>query len=281
MAVAVAPELTAALGALVGEAAASGGEMAVCLRHLERGEAFDHLPDAAFVAASTIKVPVLVALYDAAARGRVDLDARVRLRPGDQVTGSGVLQLLTPGVRLSLRDLAELMIVVSDNAATNMILDRVGIAETNACLDTLGLHTTRVHRGLQIIPAGATAFNTVTAGELATLLRCIAQGKAVSWEASRRMVATLKRQQVRQALPALLPDPEDADGAAVGAVPAWELAHKTGSIPGLEHDVGILYLPGQTVVTCVLTRGCGAGRAARELIARVGRAVWSHYTGIR
>lgn len=268
-----------ALSTLIGEAVARGGEMAISLRHIEREEAFDHLPDLPFVAASTIKLPVLVALYDAAARGRVALDAKVRLRPADQVSGSGVLQSLTPGVRLSLRDLAELMIVVSDNAATNMILDRIGLVEVNACLEGLGMRTTRVLRGLQIIPAAAKGFNTVTAGELTGLLLRIARGKAVSWEASRRMIATLKRQQIHHALPALLPDPADAEEPPVGAIPAWELAHKTGSIPGHEHDVGILYLGGQTIVVSVLTRGCGERRAARGLIARVGRAVWAHYAG--
>ncbi len=269
--------LAQALAALTGEAAARGGEMAISLRHHERDEAFDHLADRPFIAASTIKVPILVALHDAAAQGRVDLDAKVRLRPGDQVTGSGVLQLLTPGLRITLRDLAELMITVSDNSATNMVLDRIGVVETNACLEALGMRTTRVLRGLQIIPAGAKGFNTVTAGELTGLLLRIAEGRAVSWEACRRIVATLKRQQLNGALPALLPDPEDVRGGAVGAIPAWEMAHKTGNITGHEHDVGILYVPGQSIVISVLTRGCGEGRVARDLIARAGRAVWEAY----
>lgn len=277
MAAALAPQLTAALAALIAEAE-ERGVVAISLRHLEGDEAFDHRADEPFVAASTIKLPVLVALYDAAARGRVVLDARVPLRVGDQVTGSGVLQLLSPGARLSLRDLAELMIVVSDNAATNMLLAHLGIPEINACLEAMGLRRTRVLRGLQIIPANSPGYNSVSAGELTSLLVAIARGKAVSWEASRRMVATLKRQQVNSALPALLPDPEDVEDAAVGAIPAWELAHKTGSIPGHEHDSGILYLPGQTIVLTVLTRGCGEGRLARQWIARVGRAVWAHYS---
>jgi beta-lactamase class A len=248
--------------------------MALVVRHLERGERYEHLADEPFAAASTIKLPILVALYDAAARGAVRLERRRRLRPEDQVTGSGVLQLLTPGVRLPLRDLAELMITVSDNAATNMILEVLGIEQVNACLAGLGLRHTRVHRPLQVVPVGAGTPNTVTAGELAELLERLATGRLVSWEACRRMVATLKRQQLNDALPALLPQPE---GTAVGALPAWEFAHKTGGIPGHQHDVGLLYLPGQTIVVCVLTRGCGPAREARRRIAEVGRAVFDAY----
>jgi len=271
--------LRAALDALVAEAAAAGGEMALAVRHLDRGERYAHAADVPFKAASTIKVPILVALYQAAAEGRVRLEAPVRLRAEDQVTGSGILQVLSPGVRLPLRDLAELMIVVSDNAATNVILERLGVAGVNACIEALGLRQTRVLRALQVIPAGAVGFNTVTAGDLADLLTLIARGEAVSWDACRRMVATLKRQQINDSLPALLPDPEDDAGAAVGVVPSWELAHKTGGITGHQHDVGILYRPGQSIVVCVLTRGCGTAAAARHLIARVGRAVWEGYGG--
>jgi beta-lactamase class A len=257
--------------------ASAGGEVAVALRHLERGERYDRLAEQPFVAASTIKLPILVALHDAAARGALHLDERVRLRPEDQVTGSGVLQLLSPGLELPLRDLAELMIAVSDNAATNMILERVGIAAVNACIAALGLRQTRVHRGLQVVPAGVSEFNTVTAADLTELLVLIAQGRAVSWEACRRMVGTLKRQQINDALPALLPDAEGAGSGALGALPRWELAHKTGGILGYQHDVGLLYLPGQTIALSVLTHGCGGARAARARIAEVGLAVWEAY----
>lgn len=267
------------LEALLAEAAARGGELALSLRHLERGDRYDHAAAEPFAAASTIKVPILVALYDAAARGAVALDRRLRLRAEDQVTGSGVLQVCSPGLRLPLRDLAELMIVVSDNTATNMIVECLGIDAINACLERLGLRQTRLVRTLQVIPAGAVGVNTATAGEMADLLALIARGQAVSWDACRRMVATLKRQQQRDALPALLPE-ATAPLAPLGTLPAWEFAHKTGAITGHRHDVGILYLPGQSIVLCVLTRDCGPGRRAGDLIARVGLAVWETYRSV-
>ena len=258
-------------------AARAGGDMAIVVRDLAGAPRYERRADEPFTAASTIKLPILVALYEAAARGEVGLHQACRLLAEDQVTGSGVLQLLSPGIRLPLRDLAELMITVSDNAATNMILDRLGVERVNACLRGMGLVRTRVHRKLQVIPTDIAQTNTVTAGELADLLERLARGRAVSYEASRRMVATLKRQQINDALPALLPDPEDGGVGAVGAPPGWELAHKTGGIPGHQHDVGILYLPNATVIICVLTRNCGPAREARGRIAEVGRVVFEAY----
>lgn len=268
--------LDVALRAVVLDAVACGGEIAVVVRHLQRGDCWELNAAVPFPSASTIKVPVLAALYAAAAEGHARLDQDVVLRAEDQVTGSGILQVLSPGVRLPLRDLAELMIVVSDNTATNMILEVVGIDRVNRLLDRLGLTTTRLVRALQVIPADHQGMNTITAGEYAALFAGLATGRVVSWEASRRMVATLKRQQINDALPALLP-PAGGGDVALGAFPAWEWAHKTGGLTGVQHDGGLFYVPGHTVVVTVLTRGCGPGHVARQLIARVGRAVWEAY----
>lgn len=266
--------LRAALAALVAEGEAAGGTVAIVVRHLERGQLHLHAADVPFRAASTIKLPILAALHQAVAHGLLRLEDELTLRPEDQVSGSGVLQVLSPGARLPLRDLAELMIVVSDNTATNMLLARLGLEQVNACLQGLGLRGTHVGGPLQVIPVRSGGGNTVTALDLAELLTSIVRGRVVSWDACRRMVATLKRQQVNDALPALLPE---RGGAVLGAIPAWELAHKTGGISGHQHDVGVLYLPGQSIVVCVLTRDCGDAGAARRLIARVGRAVWEAY----
>lgn len=268
--------LVAGLEAVIAEAAGHGGELAVAVRHLGRGERYGWRDAEPYPAASTIKVLILAALYEAAAEGRVRLDERVALRAEQQVTGSGVLQVLSPGTRLYLRDLAELMIVVSDNAATNMILERIGLERVNALAARLGLRGTQLLRPLQVIPAGASGTNTTTAADLAELLSLLGRGQVVSWDACRRMIATLKRQQINDALPAQLPDPRP--GGLIGELPAWELAHKTGGIRGYQHDCGLLYLPGQVIVIAVLTAHCGPPEQARALIARVGRLVWEAYS---
>lgn len=264
--------LRRALDALAARAEASGGRMAVVVCHHERGQRYERRAAESFVAASVIKLAVLVAAHAAAAEGRLPFHRWVRLRPEDQVTGSGVLQLLSPGLRLPVRDLVELMIAQSDNAATNMLLERIGLDAVARLLEGAGLRGTRLRRPLQVVPAGPSEPNVTTAADTAALLRLIADGRAVSFEASRRMVATLKRQQVAHGLPALLPDPRPPSG--FGVVPRWELAHKTGGVPGYQHDAGLLYLPGQTVTIAVLTQGCGSASDARATIARVGLAVF-------
>lgn len=268
---AVDPALRATLDGVIADAEAGGGRMALVAEHLEQGWRYGRREDEVFVAASVIKLPILVALHAAAAEGRLGLHERLRLRPEDQVTGSGVLQWLSPGLSLPLRDLAELMIACSDNAATNMLLRRLGPEAVNACLAGLGLQRSRVRRPLQVVPADGGEPNTVTAGEMVALLVRIARGQAVSFEACRRMVATLKRTQASDALPALLPPHPPGP---VGAPPRWEWAHKTGSVTGCEHDVGLLFLPGHTLAVAALTSGCGTARQARAAIAAAGRALY-------
>lgn len=272
---AVLDDLRMRLEELRQQAEASGGTLAFALRHLERGDCLDIGADEPFLAASTIKVPILVALYAAVAAGDVHLGTEVRLQQEDQVGGAGVLHLLAPGALLAVRDLATLMITVSDNSATNILIDLLGIDRINAIMESVGMGKSRLWGKLMIVPAQPRSSNTVTAGELADLLVRIARGQVVSEDACRRMVATLKRQQINTSLPALLP-PAVPVGAPLGAPPRWELAHKTGSIHFHEHDCGLLYLDGQTISLAVLTRGV-PNEQGRGLIARVGRAVWDAY----
>lgn len=263
---------------LVGEAQAQGGHVGVAMRHLERGDRLDHNAAEPFTAASTIKVPILVALHAAVDRGDLRLDTEVRLQPEDQVGGSGVIQLFGPGATFTLRDLATLMITVSDNSATNMLIDLLGIDRINAVLDGLGMNQTRVSGKLMIVRSPSTGSNTVTAGELSDLLAAMARGEVVSMDACHRMIATLKRQQINDALPAMLPLALPA-GAPIGAPRRWEMAHKTGAITRHEHDCGLLYIPGQTIAITVLTRGI-SNRDGKTLIARIGKAIYDAYATV-
>jgi len=265
------------LEAIVRRAAEQGGEVAVSLRHVQRGQVWEVASEQPFAAASTIKLPILVALYEAADRGELSFAEELVVREEDQVGGAGILRLLSPGARVAVRDLATLMIAVSDNTATNMLLDRLGVERVNATCQRLGLRRTRVAGKLMIVPTPPRGQNTVTAGELTDLLVRMAQGAVVSQDACARMIATLKKQQVNDGLPRLLPPPVAGD-AGLGALRSWEWAHKTGSIDRHEHDVGLLFLPGQTVAVSVLTRGL-PNPVGKEVLATVGRAVYEAFTG--
>jgi len=223
-------------------------------------------------AASTIKVPIMVEVFRQAELGRLRLSDEVELQREDQVPGSGVLQHLSTGLRLSLRDLVTLMIIVSDNTATNMVLDRVGADEVTATMTSLGLAHTRIFHHLQQVPVERRGEMVTSAADLTALLVRIGQGRAVSLDASRRMVDILSRQTLSGGLSARLPiDPLEA---TVGAPAAVRVASKSGSLAGFRHDVGLVLMPSGSYALSVLLTGVGENAAARDLVGRISRRVF-------
>jgi beta-lactamase class A len=169
--------------------------------HLARDE------DDVMPTASLIKVPILVALYQAVEDGRVRLDNRITYREEHACLGSGVLERLTPGVEMTVRDAAVLMIIISDNSATNMCIDTAGLDNVNAQMRRYGLAETSIFRRLGDRSAGLDPrkMNVSTAGEMARLLELIARHEAVSEAASEDMLRILRRQDYRNELSRDLP----------------------------------------------------------------------------
>jgi beta-lactamase class A len=216
--------------------------------------------------ASTIKVLILVAALRQVHNGSLTLDGELVLPdPGSRAGGSGVLWEL-PGVQhMTLRDLLTLMIVISDNAATNVVIDAIGFPAINECGRDLGCTATSIERHL--MDSGG---KTTTALDQALVLDRLASGTAVPPELTRLALELLSRQQVRDRLPALL---------AAGAT-SW---NKPGELLGLRHDVGLIGTGRQPrAVVAVLVdqlvdersrRGTHGGPAC-ERIAEIGRWVY-------
>lgn len=221
------------------------GQVFLYAKNLDSGAEFGLQPDERVRTASTIKLPILCALFDLAAQGQLRWEEQLTLREEDKVSGSGVVQELSAGVALSLRDLSHLMIVVSDNTAANLILGRVGGDAVNAYLERIGMRVTRSLRKIrgdanQLKPAagfsqaGLRAENrrfgigVSTPREMAWLLEQLVLGKIVSDDASKEMLAILKRQQYK-------------DG--IGRRRADDVASKSGALDALRSDVGIVYAP--------------------------------------
>ena len=132
------------------------GEVSVMVQHLASGEEYSWQADTPRPAASLIKVATMVTAYQFADRDRLDLDQAVVLNDQDKVPGSGVLtENFTAGLQISVRDLIRLMIRYSDNTATNLVVDQIGLPSTTQAMDTIGLTNTRlhskVHRGSESI----------------------------------------------------------------------------------------------------------------------------------
>jgi beta-lactamase class A len=157
--------------------------------------------------ASLIKVPILVALYQAVHDGRTRLDDRIQYREDQRCLGSGVLIHMTPGVDMTVRDAASLMIVISDNIATNMMIDLVGLDRINETMRGLGLEQTTIFQRLGDRKAGLDArkMSVSTAAEMTSLLELIARHEAVSPEASQDMLRIMRRQDYRHELTRNLP----------------------------------------------------------------------------
>jgi len=221
------------------------GKLWLYAKNLDTGADFGLRPDEKVRTASTIKLPILCALFDLVASGKVRWDEKLTLHDEDKISGSGVLHEFSDGTQLSVRDVAHVMIVVSDNTATNLILDRITADAVNDYLDRIGLKATRSLRkvrgdGSDLKPPSglskASAFpenkpyglGVTTPREMVTLLELIERGKIVSPEASKEIVAVLKRQQYK-------------DG--IGRRRAEDVASKSGALDALRSDVGIVYLP--------------------------------------
>jgi beta-lactamase class A len=234
---AVTPVTSATLDAAVkAEIAAVKGNVWVYAKNLDTGATYSLRGDERVRTASTIKLPILVALYAEVADGRARWDQELVVTKEKKVPGSGVLTEFADGTKITLRDAANLMIVVSDNTATNLVLDVVSADTVNARMDALGLTKTRAVRK---IGGGSPSkvnddpvwrlygLGISTPREMVTLLERLERGEIVSAAASKEMIETLKREQYG-----------DAIGRTLYDVP---VARKLGALDRLRSDIGIVY----------------------------------------
>ncbi len=216
------------------------GIMTFHLVDLRGGRRMDINGDQVLAAGSAIKIPVLMHLYHRAFRGDIDLDAPHTVRDRDIVGGSGVLQHLEGDVRLSLRDLAILMINVSDNVATNICIDRAGMDDVNCLLRELGCEESRLQR--KMIDADAVRRgreNISTAQEMARWLEVLHTGEWENPSLCQDVLSVLRKRKdspIRRAIPADIP-----------------VAGKTGGLPGVRCEVAIIEQEHRPYVLAVMT----------------------------
>jgi beta-lactamase class A len=220
------------------------GTLGVAIHYLPGGPTAAYHADDQFPTASVIKVPVMVEAFAQAADGALRLDRRVPFQDSAIVEGSGILRYLQPGLQPTVRDLIELMIIVSDNTATNLVIDLVGIDAVNARMRSLGLRQTRLGGRLaQGLPAqeghGATVGRSVTTPhEMCRLFELLWRGVVVSADASREMLEVLGHQQFTD-LARYLPVDDLTEDAGRRASPVL-IAAKSGQINGVRNDVGLI-----------------------------------------
>ena len=260
--------LTAAQVAIERRIAASGADVAVYFKTLDGKAEWSVRPDDVFHAASTMKIAVLIELFRQVQQGRAKLDDTIvlkkefhsivdgspyKLSAGDDSEAS---LYKAEGQTRTLRELCELMITVSSNLATNLIIERLGVENIRATVHALGADGVVVLRGVEDSKAFEKGLNnTATARGLAILLEAIAQQKVVSGAGSQEIIAILKRQKFNEGIPAGLP-------------PGISVAHKTGEITKIHHDAAIVFAK-RPYVLVILVRGLTDIKQSAALMAEI------------
>jgi beta-lactamase class A len=222
--------------------------------------------DAIYPTASTIKIAVLAELYRQNERGSgAKLGDLYTVSAKDGVGTEGILQSMSAGVsRITNRDLALLMVSLSDNSATNVLIDRVGMDNVNSWLTQIGLERTRLRRHMLDVKAAQEGReNTSTPRELVTMLRAIHEGRVfgkATTEEFFKMLSTQKSSYLPRHLPADL-----------------MIANKPGNLDAVRNDAGIIFVPGRPFAIAVMTTFATDGVAAEESIGRIAQAAWSYF----
>ena len=215
------------------------GQMSVFVDDL-RGRTVEIGADETFETASTIKAYILAALYLQAGRGKASLDQTITYRPEHFVDGSGMLRALGVGAALKVRDAATMMIICSDNIATNMVIDYLGLETINACIRELGFAHTVLHNPLHFDRYDR--LGTTTPRDYAALFARLARGELVSPGASAEMLSIFRSQHYNAMLTAGFP-PYYLDCEETGDPELIWVASKSGSMDACRNDGGIVHTP--------------------------------------
>lgn len=213
------------------------GKIGFFYKNLVTGEQWELNPALPLMAASVIKIPVLTEVFARLEAGDVSREETFRIRAEDKLPSCGALNYMHTGLEVTLEDLYTLMIILSDNTATNLLIKKFGMEPINRRMRGLGLSVTTVNRLLFDSKAAAQGKeNYICAQEIGLLLEKMYRGTLVSQKASQEMLAVLKNQRLNGKMPFYFK----------GQV---KIAHKTGEDDGITHDVGIVFAP-QPFVAC-------------------------------
>ena len=241
------------------------GVMGVAIEDLTTNDHYFLHEDEVFAQASSIKITVLANLYLQAQQGKLKLTDLYTVQSSDLVPDSDIMNGLTPGVtKVTLRDLATMMVAVSDNAATNVLIDRVGMGNVNTMLDSVGLTQTRLRRKMMDLEAAKQGRENIsTPREMMTLLDAIYHGKVLDGASSKdffKVLSTNKNSWIPRDLPADV-----------------KVADKPGSLEGVRNDSGIVFVEGRPYVICVMASFLRNERDGEEAISRISLVTWQMF----
>ena len=251
----------------------SGADVGVAFRTLDGKTEWYFRADEPFHAASTMKIPVLMELFHQVREGKLKLDDPLLIKNEFHSLVDGSVYTLNAaddseaelykavGQTRTLRQLCELMITVSSNFATNLLIEKLGVDNIRGTVHSLHADGMKVLRGVEDIKAYEKGLNnTTTARGLQQLLDAIARGEAVDQDSARQMIEILERQKFNEGIPAGLP-------------PGTRVAHKTGEITKIHHDAAIVFAP-RPFVLVILVRGIADIKVSAALMADITRQLY-------
>jgi serine-type D-Ala-D-Ala carboxypeptidase (penicillin-binding protein 5/6) len=272
-AVSAADDLAGALQPLID---AHEGDVTVAVKNLKTGESFEHHADKPMPTASLIKFPLMVTAYQQMADGKLKVDQMITLQDSDKVPGSGILtEHFSGGDQISLRDAIQLMIVYSDNTATNLVIGQVGLQPVGELMEKLGCPETKLNskvflRDTSISPDRSKKYGlgSTTAADMIKLLTMLDAGELVSKDASKKMLDHMYACDDKLKFRRYLPDAK--------------IAHKSGSVNTTRCEAGLIDCPEGPIALCVMTndnkdQSWGEDNAAEILCGRIAQLAFRHF----
>lgn len=245
------------------------GETGIVVKDLETGWELSYGKNQLFPSASLVKIPLMAACFLAADQGRIKLDRNIALKSVDKLTGSGVLKDMPAGTTFSVERLTGLMIYDSDNTATNIVTNLLGIDYLNSTFKTFGLKDTEISRKIADYHLRDKGIeNYTTAEDMALLLEKIYRGTLGNKYVSDQCISILKLTRMNDRIPKYLPV-------------EITIAHKTGLENGVCHDAGIVFTRKGSFLICVLTKHVNSNSIlSKEFIAKVALCAYKYFEGL-
>lgn len=265
-----------------------GGRMGIMAKNLRTGAVLAYAAEEKFPTASLIKVPIMVEYFYQVSEGKIQPTQKMTLGDANKWGGSGLLQYCSGTTEQQLIDAVLLMITISDNTATNLVIDALGktheekLVAVNDRMKSLGLKNTRLQNKLMSWKTKKDTPESIRYGigvatpeDLIILLEKMYKGELVDSIASRSMIDLMKKQEYNDMIPRLLP---------FESTPGLEVAHKTGSVTGVRVDAGLILAPQADLAIAIFCdqiqdRRGSAANAGTLAAAKAARIVWNHFAG--
>ncbi|MBM3244794.1 MAG: serine hydrolase [Candidatus Omnitrophica bacterium] len=246
------------------------GEAGIVIKDLQTGCEFSYNKAKLFPSASLAKIPIMAASFLAADQGRIKLDRNIALKGSDKLTGSGALKDMPSGTTFSVERLIGLMIYDSDNTATNMVTNTVGMDYLGKAFKNFGLKNTDLSRKIADYKSRDNGIeNYTTAEDMALLLEKMYGRNLGNKSVSEKCIAMLKLTRMNDRIPKYLP---------VETI----VAHKTGLEKEVCHDVGIVFTSKGDFIICILIKHANSNSVpSKELIAKISMHTYGYFIGLK